>query len=93
MLSSCRLGIQRLRSPGTAQRVGRVVHWDSRFSSVRRPAIKSPSRCTSTLPPLMRLARLATWRAYSMGSRKGWVKRMVESRAKLEFWVFLAGSR
>lgn len=60
---------------------------------VRRPAIRSPRRCTSTLPPLMRLARLATWRAYSMGELKGWVKRMVESSAKLEFLDFFSSLR
>ena len=36
--------------------------------------------------------RLATLRAYSIGSLKGSVNRMVERRAKLEFSLFLASS-
>ena len=68
MLSSWRLGIHRLRSPGTASRVGRVVGLgQTLFIGAASVLIRSPRRCTSTLPPLMRLARLATWRAYSMG--------------------------
>ena len=63
MLSSWRFGMHRLRSPGTALRVGRVVEFARRLASVRRPFSRSPSRCTSTLPPEIRFARLATWRA------------------------------
>ena len=53
------------------------------------PLSKSPNLCTNTLPPLIKLARLATYLAYSIGFLKGSVNRIVESNAKLEFSVFL----
>ena len=42
MLSSWRLGMHRLRSPGTACNVGRVVPCRRRTALLRRPASRSP---------------------------------------------------